>query len=144
MTNRQTDSPVNVALTYQGKPRSCGFRFSIVDGVAVVICAAASYWAWPAVGSLSLVFPYVLGHFFLFCNVFRVRRWPELIWAGVFVINFGIWMALGDFVVMASFLAQMPVTIIIVLFEFRCPTYHGIFSHSINARNIDSYLSGEI
>ena len=144
MADKQTDSPLDVGLTHQGKPRTCGFRFSMVDGVAIVICAAATYAAWPAVGSLSLVFPYVLGHFFLFCNVFRVGRPPELIWAGIFVLNFGIWMTAGKFEVTAPLLAQIPVTILIILLECRLPTYHGVLSRSINSRNIDRYLNGEI
>ena len=97
MTNEKPDSPRNLGVTYWGKPRTCGFRFSLVDGAAIVVCAAATHTAWPALGPLSLVLPYVLGHFFLFCNVFRVRRPPELIWAGVFVLNFGVWMAVGGF-----------------------------------------------
>ena len=29
---------------------------------------------------------FVVGHFFLFCNVFRIERKPELIWAAVFTV----------------------------------------------------------
>ncbi|CAK0748261.1 hypothetical protein CCP3SC1_1760005 [Gammaproteobacteria bacterium] len=33
----------------------------------------------------GLLIGLVLGHFFLFCNVFRVTRQTELIWAGAFI-----------------------------------------------------------
>jgi hypothetical protein len=122
MPDKDADAERVVGLTCQGKSRAYGFRFSLVDGLVIAICAVATYVAWPAIGSLSLLFPYVLGHFFLFCNVFRIRRQPELIWAGSFVLNFGIWVALGKFGITAPFLAQIPVTVLLIVMECRRPT----------------------
>src|SRR6476619_4959849 len=62
-----------------------GFRLSRVDvavlfagAVAAVSLATTDVWAGVAVG-------FVVGHFFLFCNVLRMSRPLELTWAGVFM-----------------------------------------------------------
>lgn len=56
-----------------------GFRFSTRDGVAVVMGLLVTASLWRRVGSLSLLPLVVLGHFFLFCNVIRVRTRYELV-----------------------------------------------------------------
>ena len=126
------------------KPRTCGFRFSWADAVAVIVCAVATWLAWPWVGSLAILMPYVLGHFFLFCNIFRIRRKAELIWAGVFLVNFAACSLLGRLEIAVPLLAQLPVTIAALVWEIRQPTYHGIVCRKLNRKNIDRYLNGEI
>jgi len=85
---------------------------------------------WSALGKIALLFPVVLAHFFLFCNVFRVRRSLELIWAGVFVVNFAAWSMAGSFSWWPVLLVQTPVTIACIGMEMRSPRYHGIgYSH---------------
>lgn len=64
-----------------GKPLTCGMRFSVVDAVTLIVGAGVTVWAWAFVPDLALVVPFLLMHFFLFCNVFRVSRRPELIWS---------------------------------------------------------------
>ena len=56
-----------------------GFRFSLVDAAMIAVCALATASLWPLLDEMTLVFPIVLGHFFLFCNIFRVPRKPELL-----------------------------------------------------------------
>ena len=53
--------------------------FVLVAGTAGVAAASTVTWWY---GLLSGI---VLAHFFLFCNVFRVSRPLELLWAGAFV-----------------------------------------------------------
>lgn len=53
----------------------------------------------------------VVGHFFLFCNVFKVPRRLELAWAGVFVLNTGLWLAAGRFDWRPVLLTQLPFTL---------------------------------
>ena len=86
----------------------------------------ATWGLWPMLGEMAIVFPVVLGHFFLFCNVFRVPRLPELLWSGVFVINVGAWMALGRFTWSAVLWTQLPATLIVVLGAVFRRDYHGI------------------
>ena len=66
-----------------------GFRLSVFDvmiltaGIGSAAGLGKEYW--PA----SLIVLTVVGHFFLFCNVFRISRRPELLWAGVFTLLAG-------------------------------------------------------
>lgn len=104
-----------------------GFRFSLIDGVAIAVCAAATYFSFPALGSVVWMFPFVLGHFFLFCNVFRIHRNLELIWAGCFVLNYCVCAILEiDWRLVFAF--QIPITTLLIAIEIRSPRYHGIFS----------------
>jgi hypothetical protein len=112
-----------------------GFRFSRSDAFVLVAGAALTFALWPTLGSYALLVPVALGHFFLFCNVFRVRRGVELLWAGVFLANFAAWGLLGRFSWARVLLTQLPVTLAILVVEVRHPRYHGIFSRPrIDAR----------
>jgi hypothetical protein len=108
-----------------------GFRLSVVDTVFVI-----------AVGTLSFVFlqdrPYLLTlcllgplQFFLFCNVFRVSRIPELVWASVFIavswLSFRLDMPLWIPVAVAVMLG-----VLVIGFEMTQKSYHGIFWERIN------------
>lgn len=62
-----------------------GFRLSVFDGVILLVgliggllAGRQAWWAGATIG-------FVVIHFFLFCNVFRIPRVPELVWATVFV-----------------------------------------------------------
>ena len=87
-----------------------------------------------------------LGHFFLFCNVFRVRRRFELIWAGCFIANFlgNVWLVEDRAISLLLLLAlQSPVTIFFIWIELRSERYHGIGCRLANP-DLQRYLSGEI
>src|SRR5262249_27454363 len=66
-----------------------GFRLSVVDvsvivgGTTAAIVLSMYVWWW------GFVPAFVLAHFFLFCNVVRMARPLELVWAGVFVVLAG-------------------------------------------------------
>lgn len=130
-------------LTYLGKPRTCGFRFFTTDGVVLALGGAAGALGWIYGGGIGLIPPFVVLHFFLFCNVFRVRRKPELVWAGTFLLNCAAWSVAGRFQVAWIFAIQFLVTIAIILAEIRSPYYHGVFSRRINPQ-IHDYLDGKI
>jgi len=104
-----------------------GFRFSLTDGLAIVVCIAATIWGLRVVGEVAWLFPFVLGHFFLFCNLFRVPRKPELVWAGMFLL-----LATGCLIVDASILHSLwlvlPMTAAVLIYSIRLPSYHGIGS----------------
>ncbi len=53
----------------------------------------------------------VVAHFFLFCNVFKVPRKLELLWAVLFLINSGLWLAAGNFNWRPVLFTQTPFTI---------------------------------
>ena len=104
-----------------------GFRAMPWDPVAIVACGLLVWWAWPMLREWSLIAPYVLGTFFLFCNVFRIRRNLELWWAATFVLNTAGWLYLSP-----SFpgiaLSQLPMTALVIALEVRSERYHGVFS----------------
>ena len=72
-----------------------GIRFSAQDGIVILIAAVVTSVLWKTVPMFAPALPIVLGHFFLFCNVFLVPRRLELIWAGFFLVNCAFWMVEG-------------------------------------------------
>lgn len=108
--------------------RTRGFRFSPMDA-AVLVAGAALTWAlWRPMGQFALLVPVTLGHFFLFCNVFRVGNGRELLWTAAFVANFTAWAIMGEFSWLGVLAVQAPVTLGIVLAAVRSPRYRGVFS----------------
>jgi hypothetical protein len=123
------------------KVRTAGFRFSVVDGVAIAACALGVYGLRELMLEFVWLLPFALGHFFLFCNVFRVRRNYELTWTALFLVNFCAWFFAGEFSWAAVLAVQTPVTAIAIAAEMRSPRYHGICARTLNSR-LDEYLDG--
>ncbi len=107
---------------------SRGLRFSKGDAVTLAAAAVATWLLLPRIGSFAWLFPFALGHFFLFCNVFRVRRSYELIWAAGFLLNFGAWVVSGAFDWLGILAVQTPLTLLLIILEIRSPRYHGVFA----------------
>jgi hypothetical protein len=109
-----------------------GFRLSVVDvfvvigGIVAAITLSMYMWWW------GFVLAFVLAHFFLFCNIVRMARPLELIWAGVFVVLAGATIAFDapGWLVTAS--ASLLVTVIVVIVEMRKQSYHGVGWQQIN------------
>ena len=118
-------------------PRTYGLRFSLVDACAIAVAGLGTWLMWPVIGDFALAIPVVLGHFFLFCNVFRVRRNHELAWAAVFLVNVGAWLASGTFDWWRVLAVQSPFTLAAIVIEIRSPGYHGIFCDRINPKALD-------
>ncbi len=109
-----------------------GFRLSRTDALVVLLglaggIAGASVEWW--IGA-AVALP--VGNFFLFCNVFRIERMLELIWAVLYVtlaagsLNWGMpsWpVTIG--------IASL-VTLIVVGVGLRRPSYHGVGWQRIN------------
>jgi len=111
-----------------------GVRLSISDLLVVGHGIFASILAAIFLRELGLAIVFVVGHFFLFCNVFRVSRLLELIWSGLFLalaystVRFEVpsWPA--------TIGLAAPSSLVIVGVEMRKPSYHGIFWQRINPR----------
>ena len=109
-----------------------GFRISTLDIVVLVVGSVAATglanitWWW------GFVLAFVIGHFFLFCNVFRLARPLELVWAGIFVILSAITIAMDvpGWAITAA--ASIAATFVLVIIEMRKPSYHGIGWQRIN------------
>lgn len=122
--------------------RTWGFRFSAVDAIAIavaLICAVAFKMVENPMWWLMLI---VAGHFFLFCNVFRIRRSYELAWAALFIINVSAWLSFGDSALWKILGCQLPLTVAFIFAEMRSTRYHGILARKLNPR-LDDYLAGQ-
>lgn len=103
-----------------------GFRLSAIDLAILAACVPATWGAWMLVGDHAMILPIVLGHFFLFCNVFRIPRKPELIWSGVFTLNVAAWIVADAFSWPRVLAIQTPVTVMVVLAAMLRNDYHGL------------------
>lgn len=103
-----------------------GFRFSIFDALLLVIGTVSALLIWPVASWLAFVIAFVVGHFFLFCNVFRIARGLELSWAALFVILVWLTVAKGCLTWCIANTISIAATIVVVSIELRKPTYHGI------------------
>jgi len=81
----------------------------------------------------------VVGHLFVFCNVVRIRRWFELVWAGFFCLAILIWIGLRLIPGWLVVLSSIALASALILIEVRSARYHGILSRHINS-NLDKYL----
>jgi hypothetical protein len=123
--------------------RTCGARFSITDGAALALGALGTWATWDELGTYRWMFAAALGHFFLFCNVFRVRRSYELLWTAVFLGNFAAWLLAGRFSWAWVLGLQTPLTALLIGLEVRSPRYHGIGCERLNP-DLPRYMSGEL
>ncbi len=105
---------------------SSGDVFVLVIGTVAVILIA------PFISWLSFAIAFVVTHFFLFCNVFRISRTSELIWAAMFLAlsaSSVLFQRLGGGV---CTLLMLGATIVLVAIEMRKPSYHGLGWEKIN------------
>jgi hypothetical protein len=111
-----------------------GFRCSAGDEavltIAVVLAIAASWWSVDA----AVVIATVVGHFFVFCNVVRLRRSFELAWAACYTTAAAILTALGAFHAGRLAFAIAPVSLIFVALEVQSARYHGVGWQIVNPR----------
>jgi hypothetical protein len=126
----------------QSKPTH-GFRFSLTDGIALLTFGAIAAGLYRLDSALWWMLVIAAGHFFLFCNIFRVNRRRELTWAACFLLNVGFWLATGQFDWSNVLLCQLPVTVGIVVREIKGPRYHGVFAARLNPA-LRNYLEGGI
>jgi len=116
----------------KGRVFAPGFRISVWD--AVVLCGGAlgAWWLYRIEWWIGVLLAWVVGHFFLFCNVFRISRGPELIWAAVFVLLCASRLLFHVPGWMATFLGSVLVAMLLIALEMVRPCYHGIGWQKIN------------
>jgi hypothetical protein len=125
------------------RPRTHGFRLSLVDVIVLVLAITLSLTFWKQSAGISSIGLLVVLHFFLFCNVFRIPRIPELIWGITFLVSCTTLLALDRFTPLLNAMAIMPVTVIILLWSIKRPSYHGIFAKQMNPK-LGDYLAGKL
>ena len=109
-----------------------GFRISKIDILVLVVGSLSAGYCYPFSQVISLIIIFVIGHFFIFCNITRMSRVPELIWGGTFLLFAGFSVSTGQPSWLFTFLLSTLTTFILVVFEARKPSYHGIFWQRLN------------
>ena len=109
-----------------------GFRISKIDILVLVIGALSAGYCYPLSQIISLIIFFVIGHFFIFCNITRMSRGPELIWSGTFLLLAGFSVSTGQPNWLLTFLLSTLMTFILVVLEAQKPSYHGIFWQTLN------------
>jgi hypothetical protein len=140
MSDKLTNSLTQTSLTGR---RTWGFRFSAVDAIALIILGAAVFGLYRRDSKLWWLVAIVAAHFFLFCNIFRVVRRRELIWAVCFVLNVGLWLLLGRLECFNVLACQLPVSVGVIAWELKATRYHGILADRLNPA-LQDYLDGRV
>ena len=109
-----------------------GFRCSIFDALILATGLLGAFWLRSHGPWLGFVIAFVVGHFFLFCNVFRISRVLELVWTTIYI-------AVTLFIVRSHAASWTPMallplvtTVFVIGIELRKPSYHGIGWQRIN------------
>lgn len=111
---------------------SPGFRCSAFDIVVLIAGAAGCAMLIPYDLRLAMLVGWTVGHFFLFCNVFRMSRGLELLWSAVFVALCLATFQLGRPHWLETAAFSCVTTVIVVMIEMRRPSYHGAGWRAIN------------
>ena len=111
-----------------------GFRLSEMDvGILLLgLCGSVLLARWDERLGLALLF--VLAHFFLFCNILRMSRPLELIWAVLFVLLAGSTFTFGLPTWNYMLIAMLVVTFILAFVQILLPSYHGVLWRKINPK----------
>ena len=126
-----------------GRQRTWGFRFSWSDGLTLLCFAGGAVGLRRMHSELWWLLLIVAGHFFVFCNVFRIVRPRELAWAALFLVNVCAWFVFGRLEWLPVLLTQLPISVLVIGAEIRSPRYHGILAQRWNT-NLGDYLEGRI
>ena len=109
-----------------------GFRISFTDVLIIISGCTGALLIYPSYWQMSLIILLPVFHFFLFCNIFRIARNLELIWAFTFIIL----AYLTSLEVITSWtvtsLLSLLIAGILIRIEIKKPTYHGILWRKIN------------
>ncbi len=109
-----------------------GFRLSAIDFVILIVggiggasCLRIDFW-------LAVAVWYVVAHFFLFCNVLRMTRSLEFVWAGIFVCLVVAAVQLEWFSWPVVLGCSLSTTLLLAAIEIRRPSYHGVGWRKLN------------
>jgi len=124
--------PASGNLPWWSPSRPWGFRFSRSDLVVVLVGLFVVWSTAARHADLAILTAFVLGHFFLFCNVFRVGERSELVWGALLLVN----VAIGGLLAEGSWGIILPlqgvVTALVIVRALLSPDYHGAWCQRIN------------
>jgi hypothetical protein len=111
-----------------------GFRLSAFDVVILLIGSAASAYSTTIDRWFGIAIAFVVFHFFLFCNVLRMSRGLELIWAAAFIGLAVAAISLHMLSWISVFAISTAITAVLAIIEARRPSYHGVGWQKLNPR----------
>jgi hypothetical protein len=111
---------------------SPGFRLSTMDVVVLIAGVIGSLLVAQVQLWFGIAIAFTVGHFFLFCNVFRMPRSLEIAWAAFFLLLLGCTAIMQQPGWYMSFVLSLVGTVMVVVFQMRQPSYHGVGWETIN------------
>ena len=109
-----------------------GFRLSVFDTIILIIGIAGSILLGSVAWWFGAIVAFVVLHFFLFCNVFRISRPPELIWGAIFLATAAATILTERPGWIATFSIAIAVSTYLIWRETKRKHYHGIYWQSWN------------
>jgi len=111
-----------------------GFRLDAIDTLVLVAGAAGAIFLAQVEWWMGLIIGFAVGHFFIFCNVFRVAKPLELTWSAIFVVLAGSTIATGQPGWMVTVATTLVATLAVIVMQVRKPSYHGIAWQRFNPK----------
>ena len=108
-----------------------GFRFSTLDAVVLVVGTVATIGFALADLRIGIAIAFVVLHFFLFCNILRMSRPLELLWAAIFAV-LAVFATAELIIWPIAFGCSLLTTVIVATLEMKRPSYHGVAWKTIN------------
>ena len=109
-----------------------GFRISEVDVGVVILAILVSVLLGRLDDMLGVATLFTVAHFFLFCNMLRMNRPLELIWAALFVLLAGSTLLVGVPTWSLTLILMLSVTAVFAVIQVLRPSYHGVFWRKLN------------
>jgi hypothetical protein len=111
-----------------------GFRLDAIDTLVLVVGAAGVVLLAQVEWWMGLIIGFAVGHFFLFCNVFRVARPLELTWSVIFVVLAGSTIVTEQPGWAVTLGVTLVATLLVIVVQVRKPSYHGIGWQRLNPK----------
>jgi hypothetical protein len=116
-----------------------GFRLSKFDIVIIVSGILSALCTYKISIIMSFLIVFVISHFFIFCNIIRISRVPEIIWATTFTVLVGLSITYSIPSLKIAITISVALSSLLVLMEIRKPSYHGLCWQKINP-NLESWF----
>jgi len=111
-----------------------GFRLSQVDVGILILGVVASIAVARFDRAFAAVLLFTLAHFFVFCNVLRMSRALEIVWAVLFVLLAGSTLRFGLPPWRVTLAAMLIATVVLAVVQTLHPSYHGVLWQRLNPR----------
>lgn len=115
-----------------------GFRLSFLDVLVLTISVFGALKIYEISVYMSFIILFVVGHFFVFCNVVRINWKSEIVWASFFVF-----LGVLKVSIELHFALSFILTIILVYIDLKRPSYHGAFWKQINPGLLDWFVESK-